>query len=493
MAIGEINGNSAIEQLIDALIRTESRPKIALQDKKSLLNRKQAVLSDLDSRLSALNSLAERLTSSLTDHFGAKAATSSNTDIFSISATSAAALGNHDISIERLAKIDTRVSQQYTSAGSDLQTFFGAGAQTFEIEVAHPTSADSNNRVSISVNVAPTGSTNEEILDEIADAINTAFDSAVTAGTIDSEERVTASVVHEENGIARLVVRSGKSGFTNRLDFTDSANSLLSTLEINANVQTSGTSGGYVTSIGTTASDSELNAKFVVDGLTFYRDSNTVSDVLDGITLTFNATTTSSESFQVASDLTAVRKEVDDFLNAYNDVILFLKEKTSFNTETDSRGVLAGEGIYRSLRSGLRDIMTSKITNVESGNPGYLAEIGITAQRDGTLSITDSEKFESALASGAASIADLFNSSDGVATQVEDLVKQYTKIGGFLDDSKDNITDRVKNLDNRIARMDVLLARREEQLRSQFSKMQETATLLQNQQSMFQSILSVIG
>jgi len=230
-----------------------------------------------------------------------------------------------------------------------------------------------------------------------------------------------------------------------------------------------------------------------VDGLTFYRDSNTVSDVLDGVTLTLHGTTTSSESFQIASDAAAVRKEVEDFLNAYNDVIHFLKEKTSFNSETDSRGVLAGEGIYRSLRSGLRDIMTSKITGVESGNPEYLSEIGITAQRDGTLSITDSEKFESALASGSSAIADLFNSSDGVATQVEELVEQYTSIGGFIDDSQDNITNRIENLDNRISRMDALLARREEQLRIQFSRMQETATLLRNQQTMFQNIFSAIG
>ena len=59
---------------------------------------------------------------------------------------------------------------------------------------------------------------------------------------------------------------------------TDSANSLLSTLEISNSVQSSGTSGGYITDVGTSASDSLLNSKLLVDGLTFYRDSNTIEN-----------------------------------------------------------------------------------------------------------------------------------------------------------------------------------------------------------------------
>ena len=188
----------------------------------------------------------------------------------------------------------------------------------------------------------PTGADNDSILTEIATAINSAMGSAVSAKTIDADEKVSASVVHEEDGTSRLVFRSTQSGFTNRQSFTDSTNSLLSTLEISNNVLSSGTAGGYITAIGTTATDSALNAQLLVDGLTFYRDSNSISDILDGVTMNIKDVNATSETLQVSEDTEAVKKEVEDILNAYNDIIKFLREKSKVDPETNARGALSG-------------------------------------------------------------------------------------------------------------------------------------------------------
>lgn len=484
-----VNNSSSLDNLVNTIIALESKPKQALEDKKTALNERSDILSDLDSKLSSLNSLAERLTDPITDHFAAKSATSSDTDLFTASATSSALVGSHDITIQRLASADTRVSKQYTSSGTELQTFFSTnGSQTFQIEVAHPLDNDSTNRVSISVTVNPTSSTNEDILGEIATAINNAMSSAVTAGTIDADEKASAFVVSEEDGKSRLIIKSGKSGYTYRLDFTDSTNSLLSTLEVSNNVQAAGTSGGYITSIGTSASNSQLNAQLTVDGLTFYRDSNTINDIITGVTLTLKNVTTSTETLQVTNDVSAVKKEVEDFLNAYNEVLTFLHTNTTVDSDTHIRGPLASDSTYRGLRTTLRSIITGKVTSVQSGNPEYLFEIGISAASDGTLSITDEEAFEDALASSSTAISDLFNSTNGVATQIKTLLDDYIKVGGIIDDSKDSISDRIKSLDDRIARLDERLARREAQLRAQFAKMQEAVTIMQKQQFTLQNL-----
>ena len=489
-----VNSSSSLDRLINTIIALEARPRDALEDKKNELNERSSILSDLDSKLSTLNSLAERLTDPITDYFAAKTASSSDTDIFTASATSSALVGSHDITIQRLAATDTRVSKQYTDTGTDLRSFFDTnGSQTFQIEVAHPTSSDSNNRVNISVTVNPTSTNNDDILDEIALAVNNAMSSAVTAGTIDADEKVTASVVSEESGKSRLIFRSGQSGYTYRLDFTDSTNSLLSTLEISNNVQSSGTSGGYITPIGTSASNSQLNAELQVDGLTFYRDSNTISDILTGVTITLKNVTTTTETLQIAADISAVKKEVEDFLNAYNDVLAFLHSNTTVDADTQVRGPLASDSTFRGLRTTLRSIMTGQVTSVQSGNPDYLFEIGITAADDGTLTLTDEDAFESALAKGSNAISDLFNSANGIATQINSLVEDYIKVGGIIDESQDSITDRIESLDNRIARVDERLQKREDQLRTQFAKMQEIVTVLQRQQFTLQNMFSLIG
>ncbi len=488
-----IQGNPAIEQLIATTLQIEAQPRFILEDRKARLNSRNKVLSDLDSKLSALNKLAKRLTDKLTDHFATKTADSSDSDLFTATVESKANAGSQDISIQRLASSDTRVSKQYTAAGTDLTSFFSSnGSQTFDIEVAHPTTADSSNREKISVTINSSGATDDDVLDEIALAINNAMSSAVTAETIDADERVFASVVHEENGKSRIIFKSEQSGFTNRMVMTDSANSLLSTLEINNSVLVSGTAGGYITDPGTSASDSLLNSELKVNGLTFFRDSNAINDILDGVTITLKNITTATETLKVSTDVEAVKKEIEDFLKAYNDVITYIKQKQKVDPETSARGVLASDSTYTAIRSKFRGIMGDPVTGVASGNPEHLFEIGITAASDGTLSFTDSEKFENALATGSLPISDLFNSTNGVAGQLKTFMKAFIKVGGVIDDSQKSVDNRIKTLDSRIKRFDQRLAKREVQLRKQLAQMQQISVLLGGQAAAFSSLAQTI-
>ena len=486
-----IQGNPAIEKLIATTLQIESQPRFAIEDRKLLYQARQTMLSELDSKLSTLNSLSERLTSALTDYFAAKAVSSSDSDIFTATAESDALSGSHDISIARLASADTRVSKQYTTTGTDLVTFFSTnGSQTFYLEVAHPTTDDDDNRETITVTIDPSGTTDDDIMDEIALAINNAMSSAATAETIDADEKLTASVVHEESGISRMIFKSGQSGYTYRMVLTDSTNSLLAELEINSTSQSSGTSGGYITTVGTSASTSELNSKLDIDGLTFYRDSNTINDILDDVTINVKGVTSTTESMQVSVDTEAVKEEIQALFDAYNEVITYLRDKSKIDSETNIRGPLAGDSTYSYLRYSLRNIFTGKVSDVNSGNAEHLFEVGITAANDGTLSFTDDEKFENALAAGSSNISDLFNSTDGIATQVEEFLEDFVKVGGIIDDSKTSMADRIKILDKRIERFDARLAKREVQLRKQLAHMQQVSVLLGGQAAAFSSLAS---
>ena len=487
------SGNSSLESLIQTTLQLEAQPRFRLEDKKTGLQAKEKVLSDIDSKLSSLNSIAKRLTDALTDHFASKTVDASDSDIFTATADSDALAGSHDVTIERLASADTRVSQQYTSTGTALRTFFDTnGSQTFQLEIAHPTSEDSSNRETIDVAINSSGATNDDVLDDIALAVNNAMAAAVTAETIDADEKLTASVVHEEDGTSRLIFKSGQSGYTYRMVQTDSANSLLSTLAINNAAQSSGTSGGYITAVGTSASNSGLNAKLQIDGLTFYRDSNTINDILDGVTMTLKNVTQTTESMQVSVDTEAVKKELQSLMNAYNDVITYLRQKSAVDVQTKERGPLSGDSTYSFVRSSLRGILTGKISGIDSGNPEHLFEIGITAGNDGTVSFSDEEKFENALAAGSAQIADLFNSTNGIANQIKNFLENFVKVGGIVDDSKGSVQERIKSIDGQLDRFDDRLARREVQLREQFARMQQISQLLGGQSIAFSSLASSI-
>mgnify|MGYP000285865739 CR=1 FL=1 len=489
--IGSVFSNqSSIERLISQYMALESRPRDDLVSKKDTLNERKTVLSNLDSKLSTLETKVERLTDTITDYFAAKLATGSDNDKFTVSAASSAELGNHNLTVDRLAVSDTRVSKQYTDTDTSFSSF--TTDQTFSIEVAHPTDTDSSNRVSISVTVTADkfSQNDDQVLADIADAINSAMTSAVSSETIDSDEVVHASIVTEETGKSRLVLRTEQSGYTYRMDFTDSTDDLLQALEVNAAVQYSGTSGGYITYVGTSATNSELNSKFTMDGLTFYRDSNNVTDALTGVTLQLLDTFSTTETITVNVDTESVKGEVQGFLDAYNEALKFLRTNTQMDPDTYEAGTLSNDYIYRGIITELRTIVSNEVSGVSNSDYSRLSSIGIKADDKGLLSIADSDKFTEALEANATNVSDLFNASDGIAVEIKDYIDNFVDTGGTIDNSKDNIDDQVTYLDDRISYMDEWLLKRETQLREEFARLQDTMARLANQQSFFSSFSS---
>ncbi|NIA18559.1 MAG: flagellar filament capping protein FliD [Simkaniaceae bacterium] len=479
------SSQSSIDRLVSQYMMLERQPLDVLLEKQSTLEEKKTVFSDLDSKLSTLLNVTERFTDPVFDYFAAKKATSSDNDKFTTTAGSSAELGNHSLSVERLAISDTRVSKQYTDTSSSFTAL--TADQTFTIEVGHPTDADATNRVSISVTVGSSvfTQTDDLVLLDIASAVNSAMSDAVTAETIDSNEVIHASVVTEESGSSRLLFRSERSGYTYRQTFTDSADSLLGSLEINNLVQSTGTAGGYITDIGTGATDSLLNAKFTLDGLTFYRDSNNVTDAISGITLQLLNTFSTTETITVNADTEVVKKEVNDFLDAYNGVITFLRENARFNPDTQKSGLLSNDLVYKGIINSLRSYSVANVTGASSSTYTKLYNIGIEADDEGLLSIVDSEKFDGAIEGLTSNISDLFNASDGVAVNIKSYIDNFVEVGGTIDDSKRNIDSQLTLLQDRVSFTEELLYQREAQLRNDFSKLQEAMIKLSTQQSFF--------
>lgn len=486
MYSSSISGSSySIYDLIDQYMKIEQRPRDELIEKRDSLNARKSIFSTLDSKLSALRTKLDYLTDEIFNPFLAKNGISSDPDKIDVTTSSSAVTGNHTVTVERLAKADTRVSNQYLNSDSSFTSF--TSDETFYIEVAHPTDDDPDNRVQIEVTVSASvfNDTNDNVLAAIAEAVNDAMAQAVIDETIDSDEVVNASVMHEQSSTSRLSFSSEQTGYTYRMDFGSST--LLDALGINATTAATDTSGGYITPVGTSAVTSELKSKFYMDGLTFYRDSNTVEEALDGVTLKLYNTFTQEETITIATDKEAIKSDVEEFISLYNEVIDYLRAKTKVDPDTHERGPLSTDITYRGITSDLRSIISSEVTTTSNSEYTILYDIGIEADSEGKLSITDSSKFESALEANPQNVADLFRSSEGIAVQIEDYITNFVETGGIIDSSKKQIDRQVSNLNDRISYMNVLLDKKEKQYFDEFTKLQETMAKLQSQQAFFNS------
>ncbi len=489
MDFGSIGGTNSIQYLVDQYMAIESRPRDKLIQQKNDLNKKKSVFSELDSKLSALKTKLEYLNDIITLPFQAKKAESTDDSKVSVQVQNSASKGNHTLTVSQLAKSDTRVSNQFSNDGTDFSSF--TTDQTFTIQVAHPTDDDPDNRVDISITISADtfSKNNDEVLQDIAQAINDAMAEAVANETITSDEVAQASVVTEQSGVSRLVLTSEQTGYTYRLSFGSS--SLLDTLNINNNAQTSGTTGGYVYNVGTSPTDSELNARFTLDGLSMYRDSNTVDDAYTGITFKLLDIFSDPVTVSINPDVDSVKKDIQDFIDKYNEVISYLKENARINSTTYKHGPLSDDIVYSSMIADIRGLVSETVDTASSDNYKLLYNIGIEADRDGKLSIKDEGKLTEAIEANPSYVADLFTTDDGVATKLIDYLDKFVKVGGTIDASKKQIDSQIQSLQDRISYMNDVLDKKEKQYFEEFTKMQKTILELQNQQSFFSQFLNM--
>lgn len=478
-------GDSPYEMLISSIITIESQPKQKLLGEKKDQERLKGVMSDFSKKLTDLQAAIKKLSDPVTPMFGARTASTSS-PAFSVSATDRAALGNHMIEVQRLATSDTRVSRQFTAGGSDLSSFLGQ--HSFSIEVASPTADDRSRRISIDVTADIQSGTDSEILDQVRTAIADAMRTAADAGTIKHTEIPSASLVNETSSSSRLSLRSASTGFEGRLSFTDSQSGLLAALQIGHDGLMDGNSGGQTRLVGSSETDSELNARFTLDGLTMYRSTNRVTDALPGVSLELRQVSPSGgEAFSVEVDSAGIKDGVNDFIRKYNDLLTYIESKSRVDADTNTRGDFAGDASIRSLRMNLRNEMARSVGGIPGDFPASLSDLGITIERDGKLTLSDESKLSEAVSANRDGVQAMFAGSDGLAGRLESHMDRFLGTAGLISERQKGIDSRIKRINDRVKSFETTLSRREDALRLQFARMQESIAVLQGQQNFFNS------
>ncbi|WP_412069082.1 flagellar filament capping protein FliD [Rubrivirga sp. IMCC43871] len=495
------NSGSAYEQLIASVIAVESQPRLKLRSQQTDQTVYKAILSDFSSKVSSLDTVLDRLTDPFQSPFAGKSATVGSGGGFKATAADGASPGRHQVQVTQLAQADARLSRRVDDAGTALADKFidpgdpgdpggpfgvppptpptpdAFGERTFTVQIAQPDGADP---VDLVVRYTPAeGDTDGGIVTGLSAAINAAASEAKADGRLAEGTGVAATVVSETDGTSRLSLRSAATGYDNRLTFSD-PDGILAELQVDRTAVRSGTGGGAVYAVGTSAEDSGLSATLEIDGLQITRGSNTIDDALAGITFSLTAVSEGPVSLDVGSDAKGIRSEVDAFVSAYNKLIGFVRSKSAIDPEAGTRGVFASDSAVRGLQSGLRGDVARQVPG--DGDVRSLADLGITAERDGTLKV-DAAKLTAAIEASPDAVGALFSGDDGIAARLAARTEGLTGASGTIAQRKETADGRIKRLDDQIKRFDARLTRREDSLRAQFALLQEISTRAQGQQA----------
>ena len=168
------------------------------------------------------------------------------------------------------------------------------------------------------------------------------------------------------------------------------------------------------------------------------RSSNTVDDVIYGVTLHLHDTTDANgEQLTLTRDIQSVKDKLTKMVDAYNFAVEYIKEKTGFNDVLKTAGLLMGDYVVSTIRQQIRTPLIVRtngfIEDIDTFlTPGHL---GFKLDREGVLSL-DMNVFDEAIAEdymGVLAIigADKTGSSDSNTIEFYGAHSKYTTAGSY--------------------------------------------------------------
>ncbi len=192
------------------------------------------------------------------------------------------------------------------------------------------------------------------------------------------------------------------------------------------------------------------DALFTFNGIDIVRSSNTVSDLVVGMTLTLKNEGTTPNRISIKQDNEGIADRVEEFVTQYNDLMSELGAVTKYDAENKSAGIFQGESTIVSLKLSLSQMALGTAPNGKG-----LADYGIEVTRDGVMSF-DRSKLISALESDTQTVSDTFagdENSPGIFASLKNYLSDAaTKKDSLLSNLDTSLKEREKSLEERRAR-----------------------------------------
>ncbi len=443
-------------QVTEAVVADRSRPVALLQRKSANITSQATALKQLNTLIAAFRDAAGALTDRA---LGAgRQTTSSSTQVATATGTDTAAVGSISLGVTRLATRYSEASRTYSST-SDTVLANGESAATFQLQK----SGDASGPV---ITIDSTNNT----LTGLRDAINAAG-AGVGATIVD----VTGAGTE-----FKLVLTSSETGAANRVQLVETT--------------ATGTGADFnfttTNNLGATPDYALLDASFTVNGLTVTRPTNTISNVVTGVT--FNLQSIGSTNITISQHLSAVTDKLNSFISAYNAVQDFIARQYTPDAAGRPSGVLAGEPTLRSVQRQLRDALTVD-SSTNGGEFTSLTQIGIGRDGNGRLTLDSKvlgDRLKDSFADVQALLAGKTTGETGLANSIREVASNLSNDdGGAVKTAINGYESSVKSLSKSINNQLERIASLRASLTKQFAAVDSAIALLNTQGTTLTNIL----
>ena len=399
MAISSAGIGSGLDvaKIVEQMVAAEKVPLKKLEYKAEGIQTQISTYGEIKSLTSKLGDIVSKLTR---DSAWNGVSISSSNPTLSGTMTGIAATGTYNIKVTHLAQAQTTALGGAGGIALAKDQAMGA-AGTIKLKMG-----------AVEKDISVSGS---DTLTKIATKIN------------EAEMGIQASVVTDVDGKERLMLRSKETG-------TDKA----FTVDLSA----------APTVLGQNTTQNAQNAKVELNGLVVESSANTFANTIPGMSFTVSEVTSTAATLNVKADTEAMKKNIQEFVDTYNELNDLLTQSTKYVEESKTAGVLQGDSATVSLQNSLR-MLTQGISG-STGGLTRLAEIGIQMQEGGKLS-TDTTKLDKALTNLEglkglfANKADALGQGGGIAVNFKNFTDKLLSFDGTLNTKTDSLERTLKS------------------------------------------------
>jgi len=389
-----------VNGIVNQLMSLEQRPVAALNKKEGDYQAKISAYGSVSGALSTFQTSVQELGKQ--EKFQSLKATSSDLTAFTATAAAKAEPGSHSISITSLAQMQKLAAAGQTSDTANI----GNGDPTkltFDFGSIKGGTLDPATGKYAGANFMSNGQGSKTLTIDASNNTLLGIRDAINAAKIG----VNASVINDGTDTPyALTLSATNMGANNSLKISAKGDEVISALLAHDPT-------GIQNLSQTVAAQ---NAVLTIDGVVVNKASNTISEVIPGVSFELLKATTSPASLSIARDSSAVTNLIQNFVKNFNDLNKTFQDLTAYNAATKQGAVLQGDATLRLLQSQIRAVLNTPVSNT-GGALTNLSQIGLSFQKDGTMAL-DTSKFNAAITKYPNDVASLFatvgNSSDSL-------------------------------------------------------------------------------
>ena len=366
-----------LQSIVDAMVETERLRYVEpLENWQSHWTEMSTAFSTLDTKLASFHSSVKSIDTP--SEFLVNTVSSSNSDVAAASSDSGAVESSYEIYVNQLAQSDKQI---HTGIDDDETALITTGDAIFSYTY-------DGNTIDIDV------TDDQTTLNDLADYIN---DDPSNPGVI-------ASVLDDGLGTStsfHLILNGKSTGSDYGITINTGSPELTGFLAANFDNSTH------------EAQDAEITIDGYPSGSYITRSSNTIGDVISDVSL--NLTGLGTATITINTDTATIKENINTLIDGFNEIREYIKDVTSYDTDTDEAGILLGNYGADIVKSNLNEIMASPATGFRDDDDTYinLMQVGISTDvDDGSetqgLLVIDEAVLDEALADDPQAVADLF-------------------------------------------------------------------------------------